>query len=83
MHGLVILDELDVPKTEEGPGFGAAILSMMAYDKNEKTDEYVDIKVKETIKPKCDLAKRYEEKYHKFKKIYPSVKGLYKSLMEE
>jgi len=75
--------ELDVPKTEEGPGFGAAILSVMAYDKSEKAEENVVIKVKETVKPKSDLVKCYEEKYDKFKKIYPSVKGLYKSLMEE
>jgi len=75
--------ELDVPKTEEGPGFGAAILSVMAYDKSEKAEENALIKIKETVKPKSDLVKRYEEKYDKFKKIYPSVKGLYKSLMEE
>lgn len=75
--------ELDIPKTEEGPGLGAAILAMMSYNKNTNVKKYANLEIKQTVKPQCDLTKRYEEKYKKFKKIYPSVKELYEILKEE
>ena len=37
-------------------------------------------KVKETVEPDAELAARYEAKYQKFKKIYPSCKELFAQL---
>lgn len=38
------------------------------------------VKVKETIDPDPDLAAKYEEKYQKFRQIYPALKPVYKIL---
>lgn len=69
--------ELDIPKVEEGPGFGAASLAMIGCEEHKD----INIQTKETLKPDENLVRSYEEKYTKFKKIYPSVKDLYKVLL--
>ena len=35
------------------------------------------VKIIDTIEPEEELVAKYEEKYQKFKQIYPTVKGLY------
>lgn len=35
------------------------------------------VKVKEVIKPDAQITARYEEKYQKFKKLYPALKKMY------
>ena len=73
---------LDLPQTEQGPGYGGAMLAMVG------TGAYADVKscadalvtVKETIYPDPALAAKYEAKYRQFQKIYPSVKQLYKEI---
>ncbi|MBQ4518069.1 MAG: xylulokinase [Clostridia bacterium] len=71
--------ELLVPAFEEGPGYGAAILGMVAC-KDRKLDDFKEIEMKEIIKPDPQLVQKYEEKYGKYKSIYPAVKDLYKTL---
>ncbi|MBQ6517972.1 MAG: xylulokinase [Anaerolineaceae bacterium] len=74
---------LDVPQTEQGPGYGAAILAMVG------TGLYPDVKsacsalvkVAETVEPDPELTARYQERYGKFSKIYPSCKQLFKELI--
>ena len=36
------------------------------------------LKIKKTVSPDPALAARYEEKYQKFKAIYPAMKDLFK-----
>ena len=36
---------------------------------------------KEKIKPDAKIAERYEASYRKYKKIYPTIKELYKELI--
>ena len=72
--------ELNIPKTEEGPGYGAAKLAMVASGDYNKISECVDIEVKEVIKPIDKLVSLYEERYAKFSKLYPNLKTLYKEL---
>ena len=71
-----------VPEKEEGPAFGSAILAMCA-----SGDRGIEIAVEPSIIkmvfPEEELQKRYEERYSKFKNIYPAVKSLYKTLREE
>ena len=69
--------ELRIPKTEEGPGYGAAQLAKKACDKSYN---FAQVEIKEVIKPDAELSRLYQEKYDKFKEIYPSVKELYKKL---
>lgn len=74
--------EVDVPASEEGPGFGAAILAAVGcgeYESVEKAAKSI-IKIKEKIKPEADLVVKYEEKYQKFKRIYPALKDVFKEI---
>ena len=75
--------EVEVPVSEEGPGFGADILADVGcgvYD-NVETATKAIIKIKEKIKPEEELVLKYEERYQKFKKIYPALKGIFKEIL--
>ena len=74
--------EVEVPVSEEGPGFGAAILAAVGCGEYENVEEATKsiIKIKEKIKPEADLVVKYEEKYQKFKKIYPALKDVFKKI---
>lgn len=75
---------LEVPQTEQGPGYGAAILAMVGAglypDVKTACDELVH--VAETVEPELELTARYQEQYRKFSAIYPACKELYKTLMD-
>ena len=51
---------------------------------SEKYDSKLQFDTKSKIKkgfiPDANLVKLYEERYNKFKKIYPAVKGLFQEL---
>ncbi|MGI6071137.1 MAG: xylulokinase [Blautia sp.] len=74
--------KVDVLESEEGPGYGGAILAAVGCGEYASVDEAAKklIKVVETIEPEPVLAKKYEEKYQKFREIYPMVKGLFRKL---
>ena len=72
--------KLEILKTEEGPGFGGAILAAVGageygsvIEASKKLAEVTD-----TVEPDEELAKKYETKYRKFREIYPAIKGLFK-----
>lgn len=73
---------LDVPKTEEGPAFGSVMLCMVATGVYPSVEDCACdlISVKSTVTPDAQAAARYSEKYDKFKKIYPALKGVFKEL---
>ena len=75
--------EVEVPVSEEGPGFGAAILAAVGCGEYENVEAATKaiIKIKEKIKPEEELALKYEERYQKFKKIYPALKGIFKEIL--
>ena len=64
---------------EEGPAYGAAILAMVGAKEYPSIEEAVKsvVLVKETVFPTKDLTAKYEEKYCKFKKLYPALKDLF------
>lgn len=70
---------LDIIESEEGPGYGGAILAAVACGEYASVQEAADrlVKVVDTVEPDAEIAKRYEERYQKFKKIYPAVKGIF------
>ena len=74
--------KLNIPVAEEGPGYGTAILSMVGAGEYESVSEAAErlVEIKENIIPEEELVALYEEKYRKFRLIYPTVKELYKSL---
>lgn len=75
--------ELNITETEEGPGYGAALLAMVACGKYKSVEECAKIAIKETIVPDEKLMKLYDARYQKFKKLYPALKNLYKEIKEE
>ena len=80
-----VLDiDLHLPMTEQGPGYGSAILAMVGAGvfSNVKTVAATFFKTSETVKPDRELVKLYADRYEKYRRIYPAVKELYKEIKE-
>ena len=78
-----VLDiELNIPVTEQGPGYGAAILAMVGAGDLASVREAADqfFSIKETVKPDRALSALYAERYEKYRRIYPAVKNLYQNM---
>ncbi len=73
---------LEIPKTEEGPAFGGAMLAMVATGAYESVEECAKalLSVKDTVYPDVEIAEKYAEKYERFEKIYPALKGVFKEI---
>ena len=73
---------LDIPKTEEGPSFGGAMLAMVADGEYGSVEECANalLSIEETVCPDEDIAARYAEQYAKFEKIYPALKDVFKEI---
>jgi xylulokinase len=71
--------KVDVIESEEGPALGSAMLAAVACKEYSSVEEAVKkiVKVVDTVEPTKELVDKYEEKYNKFKQIYPTVKGLF------
>ena len=71
-----------LPQTEQGPGYGGAMLSMVACGEYATVAEACKalVKIAGRVEPDAALAARYEERYQKFRQIYPTVKGLFPAL---
>lgn len=71
--------KVDVIESEEGPALGGAMLAAVGCGEypDVKTIAEKIVKVVETIDPEPELVAKYEEKYQKFRKIYPTVKELF------
>ena len=74
--------ELEIPKTEQGPGMGGVMLAMVASSEYESVKEAAKhlTSVSKVIKPTPELAEKYEKKYQNFRKIYPACKSLFAEL---
>lgn len=69
--------KVDIIESEEGPGYGAAILAAVGcgvFPSVEAAAESLVI-VTATEEPDEELVKKYEEKYQKFRKLYPALRG--------
>ena len=71
--------KLDVLETEEGPGYGGAMLAAVANGEFVSVEDAAAnlIKVVETVEPEEELTAKYEAAYQKFKEIYPACKPLF------
>ena len=76
--------KVDVIESEEGPALGSAMLAAVANKEYASVEEAAEkiVKVVDTIEPTNELVQKYEEKYNKFKQIYPTVKGLFDIIKE-
>lgn len=71
--------KVDTIESEEGPGYGAAILAAVGCGVFGSVEEAAKklVKVVSTESPDEELVARYEERYRQFRKLYPALKGLF------
>ncbi|HJC92341.1 MAG TPA: xylulokinase [Candidatus Mediterraneibacter excrementigallinarum] len=71
--------KVDIIESEEGPGYGAAILAAVGCGVYPSVEEAAKklVKVVATEEPDAELVAKYEERYRKFRKFYPALKGLF------
>lgn len=74
--------DITLLQTEQGPGYGAAMLAMVGCGEFSDVKECANtfVKLKKTITPNADISSRYEVQYNKFKQIYPTLKNLFKTI---
>ena len=74
--------EVDIIESEEGPGYGGAILAAVGCGEYDSVEEAAKklVKVVDTVKPDSELVKKYEKRYKIFRQIYPNLKFLYPML---
>ena len=70
--------ELCIPENQEGASLGAALLAAKGV---MTADDYAELENKvyrtaETVNPEEELTAKYEEKYLKWRKLYPAIKGI-------
>lgn len=71
--------ELSVVKTEEGPGYGGAMLAAVACGEFTDIEDCAHrlVQVVDTICPDEKIAALYEEQYRKYKMLYPALKPVF------
>ncbi len=76
---------LDTVKTEQGPGYGGAILAMTACGEYASVEEACGklVEISSSVYPDEKLTALYDKKYAQFKKIYPALKDVFALLAEE
>lgn len=75
--------KVDVIESEEGPGYGAAILAAVACGKYASVGEAADrlVKIVDTVEPEPELVEKYNIQYEKFRQIYPALKPVFDILV--
>ena len=73
---------LDMVKTEQGPGFGAAILAMVGCGCFPSVQAATDalVQVVSTTAPDPVLTEKYDRRYRQYRKIYPALKDVFPEL---
>jgi xylulokinase len=73
---------LEIPKAEEGPGYGGAMLAMVGCGEFGSVDACAEslLSITSKVEPDHETAARYEEKYRIFCKLYPALKGVFQEL---
>ncbi|MDO4333325.1 MAG: xylulokinase [Eubacteriales bacterium] len=74
--------KVDVIESEEGPGYGGAMLAAVACGEYATVEEAAKklVKVVDTVEPEPELAAKYEARYRQFQQIYPAVKKLFPNI---
>ncbi len=73
---------LTIPETEQGPGYGGAMLAAVACGAFETVEDAADrlVKVTDRIEPDPELVALYEERYQIYRKLYPALKEIFPTL---
>ncbi|MCQ2537322.1 MAG: xylulokinase [Lachnospiraceae bacterium] len=70
---------VEIMNSEEGPGYGGAILAAVGCGeyKDVATAAGEIVKVKETLAPEKELVEKYEKRYNVWKQLYPALKTVF------
>ena len=73
---------LDMVKTEQGPGYGGAMLAMVGCGAYGSVQAAADalVEIASTTEPDSELTARYEAQYQKYKRIYPAMRELFAAI---
>ena len=73
---------LEMVKTEQGPGYGGAMLAMVGCGVYPSVQAASDalVELASVTEPDPELSARYEAQYQKFRKIYPAMKDIFPDL---
>ena len=71
--------DVDVPENEQGPSMGGAMLAAVACGEYSSVEDAAEkiVKIRTTVHPDPETAARYEEKYARYRKLYPLLKEWY------
>ena len=71
--------KVDIIESEEGPGYGGAMLAAVGCGEFVSVEEAADklVKVIDTVEPDAELTAKYDERYNQFRQIYPTVKPVF------
>jgi xylulokinase len=74
--------DIEVIESEEGPGYGGAMLAMVACGAYPSVQAIAEqfVKVVDVVHPDPAITARYEERYQVFRQIYPAVKQLFPAI---
>lgn len=74
--------KVDRIASEEGPALGGAMLAAVADGTFASVEDAAAkiVHIVETVEPEPELAERYQSRYEKFVKIYPTVRELFTQL---
>ena len=75
---------LDTVKTEEGPGYGGAILAMIGCGRFADAQEACStlVSVTESVCPDPATKALYEKKYQDFRRLYPALKETFQAIKD-
>ena len=75
--------KVDMIESEEGPGYGGAILAAVGCGEFASVEDAAAklVKVVGTVEPDAELTAKYEARYQQFKQIYPACKELFDKII--
>lgn len=75
--------KVDVIESEEGPGYGGAMLAAVACGEFASVKEAASklVKIIDTVEPDPVLVEKYEARYAQFKQIYPACKPVFDAIV--
>ncbi|MBQ6395448.1 MAG: xylulokinase [Atopobiaceae bacterium] len=75
---------LEIPQTEQGPGYGGAMLAAVACGAFPSVEECARglVKVRDTVEPDSELAAKLDARYAIWRGLYPALKETYRRMAE-
>lgn len=74
---------LDLPKTEQGPGFGAALLAMVATGDAPSVETCASgiVRMRGSVAPQEEAVGAYEARYGVWRQLYSALKPIYQQML--